>query len=85
MELDSSRTSSEIPHPYQGLLIGWITGVRKFPPAPSGYGCSLWRRISTFHQPGDCCQFIYDENCGTSPKYQIYLPSCDPGLGMPGV
>ncbi|KAL3183671.1 hypothetical protein MRX96_033766 [Rhipicephalus microplus] len=50
-----------------------------------GYGCTLWRRTSTFHQPGDCCEFIYDENCGTSPKYQIYLPSCDPGLGMPGV
>ncbi|KAH8030254.1 hypothetical protein HPB51_006686 [Rhipicephalus microplus] len=53
--------------------------------ANGGYGCALWRRTSTFRQPADCCEFIYDENCGTSPKYQIYLPSCDPALGMPGI
>ncbi|XP_077508047.1 uncharacterized protein LOC144119254 [Amblyomma americanum] len=52
--------------------------------AYNGYGCTYWRRVSTFHENGDCCDFIYDENCGSSPRYQIYYPWCAPDLGMPG-
>ncbi|XP_077491945.1 uncharacterized protein LOC144102591 [Amblyomma americanum] len=44
--------------------------------AANGYGCTYWRRASSLTKENDCCQFIYDENCGTSPKYQIYYPSC---------
>nr|XP_054917115.1 uncharacterized protein LOC129380337 isoform X1 [Dermacentor andersoni] len=51
----------------------------------NGYGCSFWRRVSTFHNQADCCEFIYDENCGSTPKYQVYLSSCAPELGMPGI
>ncbi|XP_077485290.1 uncharacterized protein LOC144095416 [Amblyomma americanum] len=44
----------------------------------NGYGCSLWRKVGTFQEPNDCCEFIYDENCGSSPKYQVYDPDkCD--------
>ncbi|XP_077492555.1 uncharacterized protein LOC144103775 [Amblyomma americanum] len=43
--------------------------------AANGYGCSLWRRAGTLQIPNDCCEFIYAENCGTSPKYQVYDPN----------
>ncbi|XP_037273678.2 uncharacterized protein LOC119165689 [Rhipicephalus microplus] len=45
--------------------------------ANDGYGCSLWRRKGTLSEPNDCCEFIYDENCGSTPKYSIYGQSCD--------
>ncbi|KAL1478618.1 hypothetical protein MTO96_016054 [Rhipicephalus appendiculatus] len=44
--------------------------------AGDGYGCTYWRRTSALQNSDDCCKFIYDENCGTSPKYQIYDSSC---------
>ncbi|XP_037524013.1 uncharacterized protein LOC119401359 [Rhipicephalus sanguineus] len=44
--------------------------------ADNGYGCSFWRRADTMHEPADYCDFIYDENCGTAPKYEIYDASC---------
>ncbi|KAL1478619.1 hypothetical protein MTO96_016055 [Rhipicephalus appendiculatus] len=44
--------------------------------AGDGYGCTYWRRASTMQEPDDCCKFIYDENCGTSPKYMFYDSSC---------
>ncbi|KAH8030252.1 hypothetical protein HPB51_006684 [Rhipicephalus microplus] len=31
----------------------------------------------TLSEPNDCCEFIYDENCGSTPKYSIYEQSCD--------
>ncbi|KAL1485477.1 hypothetical protein MTO96_031933 [Rhipicephalus appendiculatus] len=40
------------------------------------YGCSYWLRIDTGFQDNDGCEFIYDENCGTSPKYYFYDNSC---------
>nr|XP_037273680.1 uncharacterized protein LOC119165692 [Rhipicephalus microplus] len=60
-----------------------ICYILRHPYADNGYGCTLWRRLSTFQQPADCCDFIYAENCGTTPRYQIYEPSCSPGLGLP--
>ncbi|XP_075728419.1 uncharacterized protein LOC119165692 [Rhipicephalus microplus] len=60
-----------------------ICYIVRHPYADNGYGCTLWRRLSTFQQPADCCDFIYAENCGTTPRYQIYEPSCSPGLGLP--
>ncbi|XP_049524001.1 uncharacterized protein LOC125945762 [Dermacentor silvarum] len=44
--------------------------------AGDGYGCTYWRRADSMQKPDDCCKFIYDENCGTSPKYVIYDSSC---------
>ncbi|KAL1430888.1 hypothetical protein MTO96_014742 [Rhipicephalus appendiculatus] len=44
--------------------------------SPMGYGCSYWRRIDTFYEANDCCEFIYAQNCGTSPKYHFYDDSC---------
>ncbi|KAL1430889.1 hypothetical protein MTO96_014743 [Rhipicephalus appendiculatus] len=54
--------------------------------AANGYGCSYWLRIDTGFQDNDGCEFIYDENCGTSPKYYFYDNSCpfyydDPDFG----
>ncbi|KAL1430899.1 hypothetical protein MTO96_014751 [Rhipicephalus appendiculatus] len=45
--------------------------------ADNGFGCSLWRRKGTLTEPNDYCEFIYDENCGSTPKYSIYEQSCD--------
>nr|XP_054928117.1 uncharacterized protein LOC129385515 [Dermacentor andersoni] len=44
--------------------------------AENGNGCSFWRNEETMHEEADCCDFIYDENCGTAPKYQMYDDSC---------
>ncbi|XP_070378897.1 uncharacterized protein [Dermacentor albipictus] len=44
--------------------------------AGDGYGCTYWRRTDALQKPDDCCEFIYAENCGLSPKYQIYDSSC---------
>ncbi|XP_037524016.1 uncharacterized protein LOC119401361 [Rhipicephalus sanguineus] len=50
--------------------------IMRHPYAENGYGCTYWRREDTMNEPADCCDFIYDENCGTTPKYQIYDASC---------
>ncbi|XP_077494959.1 uncharacterized protein LOC144105728 [Amblyomma americanum] len=47
--------------------------------ADNGNGCTFWRRADKLNEPADCCEFIYAENCGTSPKYQIYDSSCQSG------
>ncbi|XP_054934203.1 uncharacterized protein [Dermacentor andersoni] len=49
--------------------------IHSFTP-DSRNGCSLWRRRGTLDEPNDCCEFIYDENCGSSPKYPVYEQSC---------
>ncbi|XP_077494511.1 uncharacterized protein LOC144105240 [Amblyomma americanum] len=53
-----------------------ICSILRHPYAGNGYGCSYWRRVSTMDQTDDCCKFIYDQNCGTSPKYRMYDTSC---------
>uniref|UniRef100_G3MSF4 RING-type domain-containing protein n=1 Tax=Amblyomma maculatum TaxID=34609 RepID=G3MSF4_AMBMU len=53
-----------------------ICSILRHPYAANGYGCSYWRRTSTLHESDDCCKFIYDQNCGTSPMYQMYDRSC---------
>ncbi|KAL1430885.1 hypothetical protein MTO96_014740 [Rhipicephalus appendiculatus] len=40
------------------------------------YGCTYWRRVDTLDDSADCCDFIYDQNCGTSPKYKMYDSTC---------
>ncbi|XP_070378896.1 uncharacterized protein [Dermacentor albipictus] len=44
--------------------------------AGDGFGCTYWRRADALKNPDDCCKFIYDENCGSSPKYQTCDSSC---------
>lgn len=45
----------------------------------AGYGCTYWRRTDTLRQlAADGCEFIYDELCGTTPKYKFYDPTCTP-------
>nr|XP_054918460.1 uncharacterized protein LOC129380709 [Dermacentor andersoni] len=44
--------------------------------ADNGNGCSLWRLRGTLDEPNDCCEFIYDENCGSAPKYPVYEQPC---------
>ncbi|KAL1452331.1 hypothetical protein MTO96_027920 [Rhipicephalus appendiculatus] len=36
-----------------------------------GAGCTLWKPESKINQRDECCEFIYDLLCGTSPKYHI--------------
>ncbi|XP_077494432.1 uncharacterized protein LOC144105133 [Amblyomma americanum] len=50
--------------------------VARHPYAANGYGCTLWRRYDSLNIPDVCCEFIYDENCGTSPKYHMYHSTC---------
>ncbi|XP_077494433.1 uncharacterized protein LOC144105135 [Amblyomma americanum] len=50
--------------------------IARHPYAANGYGCSYWRRSDVALEPDDCCEFIYDENCGTAPKYKMYDRSC---------
>ncbi|KAL1485479.1 hypothetical protein MTO96_031935 [Rhipicephalus appendiculatus] len=42
--------------------------------ANSGTGCSFWRRADSIKKCADCCEFIYDEICGSFPKYKVYDP-----------
>ncbi|XP_037273682.2 uncharacterized protein LOC119165696 [Rhipicephalus microplus] len=54
--------------------------IIRHPYVDNGLGCSYWRHVAALKKPDDCCQFIYAENCGTSPRYQIYDDlSCSPG------
>ncbi|XP_054917118.1 uncharacterized protein [Dermacentor andersoni] len=42
------------------------------------YGCTYWRSFDRIHQQAEGCEFIYDELCGTTPKYDLYDPTCTP-------
>ncbi|XP_037524029.1 uncharacterized protein LOC119401368 [Rhipicephalus sanguineus] len=42
--------------------------------ASNGAGCSFWRRADSLKKCTDCCEFIYDEICGSFPKYKVYDP-----------
>ncbi|XP_077485137.1 uncharacterized protein LOC144095225 [Amblyomma americanum] len=53
----------------------WAKNVLIFTPR-NGYGCTYWLHSSAVGQEHRGCEFIYDENCGSSPKYQIYDQSC---------
>ncbi|XP_075532078.1 uncharacterized protein LOC142564800 [Dermacentor variabilis] len=50
--------------------------VARHPYAGDGQGCSFWRRSDSLHESAHCCEFIYDQNCGASPKYKMYNPTC---------
>ncbi|KAH7934033.1 hypothetical protein HPB49_020738 [Dermacentor silvarum] len=50
--------------------------IKRHPYVDNGHGCTLWRKADTLHLPADGCEFIYDQNCGTSPKYKIFDETC---------
>nr|XP_054934136.1 uncharacterized protein LOC129388108 [Dermacentor andersoni] len=50
--------------------------VGRHPNAGDGRGCTLWRRYDSLDRRLDYCEFIYDENCGSSPKYKMYDSTC---------
>ncbi|XP_037524037.1 uncharacterized protein LOC119401372 [Rhipicephalus sanguineus] len=52
--------------------------VLRHPYANRGYGCTYWRSSDSLRQQAEGCEFIYDELCGTVPKYRIYDPTCTP-------
>uniref|UniRef100_A0A224YLR0 Lipocalin n=1 Tax=Rhipicephalus zambeziensis TaxID=60191 RepID=A0A224YLR0_9ACAR len=52
--------------------------VLRHPYANDGYGCTYWRRYDTIKEQTDGCEFIYDELCGTVPKYRTYTSTCTP-------
>ncbi|XP_077494168.1 uncharacterized protein LOC144104830 isoform X2 [Amblyomma americanum] len=43
--------------------------ILRHPNIMSGFGCSFWRHSSAAAKESNCCEFIYDQNCGTTPKY----------------
>ncbi|KAL3246225.1 hypothetical protein MRX96_057823 [Rhipicephalus microplus] len=65
------------PREYYVIYTDCVTcAVLRHRYAAEGYGCTYWRRTTALRNSDDCCKFIYDENCGTSPKYDIYDDSC---------
>ncbi|XP_075531571.1 uncharacterized protein LOC142564454 [Dermacentor variabilis] len=50
--------------------------ILRHPYAANGYGCSYWRRTDTFHEENLCCEYIYYQNCGSSPKYEFFDHTC---------
>ncbi|XP_049520946.1 uncharacterized protein LOC119444407 [Dermacentor silvarum] len=42
-----------------------------------GQGCTFWKPESQLGVNDTCCDFIFDLLCGSSPKYQIYVPGCE--------
>ncbi|KAL1430880.1 hypothetical protein MTO96_014737 [Rhipicephalus appendiculatus] len=52
--------------------------VLRHPYANDGYGCTYWRRYDTIKEQTDGCEFIYDELCGTVPKYRTCTSTCTP-------
>ncbi|KAL1430887.1 hypothetical protein MTO96_014742 [Rhipicephalus appendiculatus] len=53
-----------------------ICTIKRHPYANNGRGCTQWRKADTLHLPADCCDFIYDLTCGTSPKYKLFDETC---------
>ncbi|XP_054934133.1 uncharacterized protein [Dermacentor andersoni] len=52
--------------------------VLRHPYANNGFGCTYWRSFNRIRQQAEGCEFIYDELCGTTPKYDLYDPTCAP-------
>nr|XP_054930628.1 uncharacterized protein LOC126538250 [Dermacentor andersoni] len=52
--------------PYYGLRAKCVKVTE------TGSGCTLWKPKSRVMQEDQCCDFVYDVLCGTSPKYYIY-------------
>ncbi|XP_075532027.1 uncharacterized protein LOC142564763 [Dermacentor variabilis] len=52
--------------------------------ALNGYGCAMWRRVSSFNRRAQYCDFIFHLFCGGTPSYQMYDDSCGRVLGLNG-
>nr|XP_054934135.1 uncharacterized protein LOC129388107 [Dermacentor andersoni] len=58
--------------------------VGRYLHALHGYGCGMWRRVSTFNRRAMYCDFIFHVFCGGTPSYQMYDDSCGRVLGLNG-